>query len=142
MLVTLIGLSTLLWGVVYVGIGVYLTIAGGNAAKRFVGGGGEDMAGGLGPFLAIIFELIAFVGICLILAGAAAMVAGLGVLLRKQWGRILTFVVSGLVLLLGLCIVTAYQEGAGVIALGAAHVLYAVLVIVVLGMNGSEFARN
>jgi hypothetical protein len=140
--VTVIGLITLLLGTTYAAFGAYLAIAGAEAAKQFVGGGGDEAAGGFGPILAIIFEMVAILGICLVIAGLPTMAAGLGVLLRQQWGRVLTFVVAGLVLLLGLSTFAISQRDAVVIGLGAVQVLYAVLVFVVLSQNGAEFARS
>ena len=92
-----------------------------------------------------------FVGALVTGAGGAAsgsavvvgadVLAGLGALLRRQWGRILTLIMSVLAILWGLAALGAYEKGTSYIAFGAAQILYAVLAFVILVKNGAEFSR-
>jgi len=91
-------------------------------------------------------------GVPALLLGVLALVAGLGALLRKQWGRILTLVLAGLSLLsalLHLLSLLSLSLSAGpsqlsvllphfLLAVGAA--LPGVLAFVILIRNGAEFS--
>jgi hypothetical protein len=98
--------------------------------------------------------LLSGVVICFaLLVKAAFMVpAGVGVLLRKQWGRILTLVLAALALQFYLfALISVAQEPVGdahgslktiVIVIAAAQVLYATLAFIILVKNGAEFSSR
>ena len=88
---------------------------------------------GIGP--AIVFVM----GVCFLPLGFLGLLAGLGVLLRKQWGRILTFILAALAILLGLTWVG--DRDATHIAIGVAQVLYGIFAFVILIRNRTEFSR-
>ncbi len=99
---------------------------------------------GLTGFAAFIAAFVGVVGTCIALYGLPAMLAGLGVILRAGWGRVLTLVVAVLTALEGLVLLANYQNGWQPVAIGAAMVLYCVLAFVVLlsKSNAAEFARR
>jgi hypothetical protein len=137
--VTVLSLLTLLWG-------------GGNAALGgglLVGGAGWLAHPGdepWGPVITlggIIPALVIAIGVAFLLLGILGLLAGLGLLLRQPWGRILTFIVAVLAVLSGLASLGAYEPGDSSfdIALGAPQVLYGILAFVILIMNGAAFSR-
>src|SRR6185437_851772 len=96
--VTLLGLITLLLGGAYAALGGCLILAG---AGWFGPPGGDPWVqiialGGIVPAMIILL------GIAFLAQGLLGLLAGLWVLLRKQSGRILTFILGVLAILLGL----------------------------------------
>jgi hypothetical protein len=89
----------------------------------------------------IVSALIIVFGAVFLLLGILALLAGLGVLWRKQWGRILAFIVAAVAILLGLVWVGGSDQEVFDIAVGAVQILYGILAFVVLIMNGVEFSR-
>jgi hypothetical protein len=137
--VTALGLSTLLFGGAYAALGGGLIIGGVNWFMHPPSK--EPMVrvitlGGIVPALIIVlggaFLLPAFLGL----------LAGWGVLLRKQWGRILAFIVAVVAILLGLLWVSGSDPDANAIAIGAAQLLYSILAFVILIVKGAEFSRS
>jgi hypothetical protein len=81
------------------------------------------------------------IGVAFLLQGVLGMLAGLGVLWHKPWGRIMTFVVAVLAILWGLASLGFYDQGAIYIAFGAAQLLYGILAFVILIKSGAAFSR-
>ncbi|HEV3116842.1 MAG TPA: hypothetical protein VGY58_07310, partial [Gemmataceae bacterium] len=81
------------------------TIAGflGGAMKAQVQKAGDPQAAQAAQGLAgLLIAWAAVLGACIMLVGVPLIVAGIGVLNRRQWGRILTLVLVGLMTLLSL----------------------------------------
>jgi len=91
--------------------------------------------GGIAPAFMIVF------GVAFLPPGILGLLAGLGILLRKQWGRILTFILAVAAILLGLVWVGGSDQEATDIAIGAAQILYGILAFVILIKKGAEFSR-
>jgi hypothetical protein len=92
----------------------------------------------------IVPALIVALGIAFLLPGILALLAGLGVLLRKQWGRILTLIVAVLAILLGLLWGTGVQDAVQDLidlAVAVVQILYGVMAFVILSTKGTEFSR-
>ena len=138
--VTIIGLITILWGGAHAVLGGCL-ILGGDAIDKNLRP--DDLAGGLAPALWILAGLMIVIGVGFLLLGLAGMLAGLGILWRKQWGRVLAFIMAVLsVMVGGLVSLSAYkQDAAGNAAFGATEILYGILAFVVLIKNGAAFSR-
>ena len=85
------------------------------------------------------------IGVAFVPQGILEMLAGSGVLWRKQWGRILTFIVAVLAILWGVASLGAYTQDANgnafFIAFGAIQILYGILAFVVLIQKRGEFSR-
>lgn len=88
--VTVIGLITLLPGGYCTAFGGWAIFAG----EDWLGHPSKDpwmqafALGGIVPALLIVF------GVAFLILGILGLLAGVGVLLRKQWGRILTFIMA------------------------------------------------
>jgi hypothetical protein len=145
--VTIIGLITMFWGGSYAALGGSF-IFGATAMITMHPG---DDRGGLADvdhWVASMFaRLASVIGALLLLQGVVGILAGLGVLWRKQWGRIPTFLLAVLAILWGLLFVGgafagAFEQGATYLALGAAQLLYGILAFVVLIQKGTEFSQS
>ena len=95
-----------------------------------------------------ISPLIWFVsGLVSVPWGSLLLLGGLGLLYRKRWARILTLVVTTLVLLWGLAYVSVgllsgTLDGIGIgLGLGVPLILYSTYVLAVLVKNRAEFTR-
>jgi hypothetical protein len=135
--VTVLGLLTLLLGCAYVAFGGSAIFAG---ADWFVHGNQEPMAdvialGGIVPGFIIMF------GIFFLPPGILALCAGAGVMMRKPWGHMLTYVVAIIAITLGLIWAIGSDQDLPHIAVGAAQILYGILAVVVLTVNCAEFYR-
>lgn len=140
--VTVVGLITLLWGGAGAAYGGFIIFAGGDLAVRMQD---DAAAGGFAFLVRLIADFMIVIGVAVLLQGVLGMLAGLGILLRKPWGRILTFIMAVLAILWGLLFLSGYQDpdpSYTEIAIGAAQVLYGILALVVLIMNGAEFSRS
>jgi hypothetical protein len=141
-IVTVLGLLTLLWGVAGAVCGGILIFAGGDLAVRMKD---DAAAGGYAFLIRLIADFMIVIGVAILLQGVLGTLAGLGTLLRKPWGRILTCIMAVLAILWGLLFLSGYQHSDpnyAEIAAGAAQVLYGILALVVLMMNGAEFSRS
>ena len=145
--VTVIGLITMGWGASYAILGGSL-IFGANAMMTKHPG---DQKGGLADvdhWVASMFaSLGTVIGALLLLQGVMGILAGLGVRWRKQWGRILTFLLAVLAILWSLLIIGgafagAFEQGVTFLAVGAAQLLYGILAFVILSKKGTEFSRT
>jgi hypothetical protein len=151
--VTVIGLLTLLCGGGYVALGADFILGG---AGWFLHPDPElvrvqpepDMGIILGAWLTLGAAVLVVVGILLVLLGLLVLLAALGVLWRKQWGRILTYVVAVLAILLGLlCLSGVYGaqdvvQVTTVLALGVPQVLYGILALVILSIRRADFSGS
>lgn len=90
----------------------------------------------------IIAALVVAIGACFILQGCLGVAAGIGTLLRKQWGRVLAFVVAVLSGLWGFLFVFGSDQDVKSITWGAVHLGYAILTLVLLIKNGAAFTRR
>ena len=94
--------------------------------------------GGLVPaFLIMISGFFLFLGLLWFLAAT-------GVLLRRQYGRILSFILAVPTLLLGIAYLSSIDQGASIveILLGAPQIAFGVFSTFVLIKFGSEFSRQ
>src|ERR1700730_5571553 len=105
--VTIIGLLALLFGIGDAALGSNFIFGGAADEKRLE----HDPAGGFAFLLQILAGLVIVVGVAFLLTGVLGMVAGLGVLWRKPWGRILTFLAAVLAVLWGLASLSFYNQG-------------------------------
>jgi hypothetical protein len=137
-----LGLITLLLGGAHVALGVCLILVGEALARPLREG---DPEGGLAVVVWLAGALMTALGVAFVPQGILEMLAGLGVLLRKQWGRILTFIVAVLAILWGLACLGAYKQDTAAntvfLASGAAQILYGILVFVVLIQKRTEFSQ-
>ena len=135
--VTVVGLATLLWGGAYAALGGQFIWAGASWAER----AGDDPWGPLATFFGLLPALVIAVGVASLLLGLVGLLAGVGLLLRKPWGRVLSFPLSVAAILVGLVWVGGGDQRATEIALGVAQILFGVLTFTVLVRNGAEFSR-
>jgi hypothetical protein len=140
--VTLIGVFTILWGAAEAVWGGCLTFAGADLGARMKD---DSAAWGFAFLLRFLADFMIVAGVVILLQGVLGIVAGLGVVLRKPWGRVLTFIMAVLAIGWGLLFLSSYQGDADLdivqIVLGAAQVLYGILAIVILIAKGSEFSQ-
>ncbi len=141
--VTVLGFLTMLWGIVHTTLGVYLLFVGKALTSSLQKGDLQGVIAVVG-FLAAIYVI--GIGVASVAAGILGMLAGLGVLWRKQWGRILTVIVAVLALIWSLAFLDAYIQDADgkvfMIAFGAAELLYGIVAVVLAIKNGSAFSRS
>jgi hypothetical protein len=134
--VTIIGLITLLLGGAYAAFGGFLIFAGAS----WLGEPRKDPWEQMATLFGILPAFAVLIGVAFLPPGILGLLAGLGVLLRQQWGRILTFLLAVLAILLGLGWVAGSDWDATDIALGAAQVLYGILAFVTLIVRSAEFS--
>ncbi len=130
---TVLGLLTLLLGGGYLVMGGSLVWGGAAMAN--------DPAGGWGPLLQVFAGLIIVLAIPFLLQGVLGLLAGCGVLMRKRWGRLLTFPLAVLAGLWGLAFLGANEHSGSSIVLGAVQLLYGILALVILIRNGTKSSR-
>jgi len=111
------GLNALCGGLLLLSGGV---VAGVGAA-RAAGGGAEGAAAAT-----VIGGLLVVLGVVSLILSIPTIVAGVGVLKRRQWGRVLTLILGGLSGLIGLSLLIRMQAG------GLLQLAYCVFVYVVL----------
>lgn len=136
--VTALGLITVLLGGVYAALGGIVIYTGAAALKKLQ----DDPAGGFGFLLRFLAGFVAVIGVALLVQGVFGILAGLGVLGRSQWGRVLTFIWSVLVILGGLASLAFSDQGATYLAAGAVQLLYGALAFVILIKKRAEFTRR
>ena len=129
--VTVLGLSTLLWGGAYAAWGGYFIFEGAAVLGHLWATAPVD-----GDFQRSFAHLAVVVGVVILLRGVLGLLGGLGVLMRKQWGRLLTLIVAVLAIWGGL-----HSLGGRYPAIATAQLLYGILAFVVLRKNSAEFSR-
>lgn len=136
--VTVLALTTLGLGVAYAALGSDLIWGGATWAARAGGNPWGPVAShfGLGPILVVA------VGVAFLPLGLLGLLAGTGALLRKPWGRTLTFLLAVLAILLGLAWVAGGDLGATDLVLGVAQFLYGILAIIILIKDGSTVSAR
>jgi hypothetical protein len=137
--VTVIGLITLLCGGGYAALGGNFLFGGASWLVR----PDPNIGPVLGVWLTLGAAVLVVVGILFLLLGILVLVAALGLLWRKHWGRILTFIVAVLAILLGLLWLSGVQDvvqDATDLALGGAQVFYGILALVILRMKRADFS--
>jgi hypothetical protein len=144
--VTIVGLITFLWGAAHVVLGGSFIFVGDAIWKDFGPDGDPARAGGLAPLFWMLAGLMIVIGGGFLLLGVPGIVAGLGILWHKQWGRVLAMILAVVSIMVGLLSLSACkQDGAGnatLIAFGAAEILYGILALVVLIRNRTAFTRR
>ena len=139
--VTIIGLTTLLLGAAYAAVGGWFVFAGADWLEH----PSQDpwvqtfALGGLVPIVIILL------GIAFLMPGILGLLAGSGVLARKPWGRILTYIFAVPAILLGLLWISGVQDvvqDATDLAVGAVQMLYGIMAFVVMILNGAEFSTR
>src|SRR5688500_13769788 len=106
--VTIVGLITLLVGGAYAALGGGFLFTGAAAVRELQG----DPAGGLGPVLQVLAGFLAVIGVAFLFSGVLGVSAGLGVLMRRQWGRLLAFLVAAVAGVWGLLTLVFADQGA------------------------------
>src|SRR5262245_34213958 len=121
-------------------MGGALVAGGSGAVQRELGREFGPQASGAMGFLATLMMILAFL---YLLVGAGGIAGGVGVLNRRQWGRILTLVLGGLCGLLALLnLVSVFMGNVPGLASVAIFGGFAVTVFVILlnPVNAREFS--
>jgi hypothetical protein len=135
--VTAIGILTILWGGIYSVLGGMLAFAGDSLWGNL---DPNDPVGGFGPILKILAGLMMVIGVVWLVQGIPALFAGWGVLQRRQWGRIPTFLVALLAMFWSLFLL--FSSDTKWIAIGVIEFAYGVLAFVILIAKSKEFSRT
>ena len=90
----------------------------------------------------ILAAIVAVVGVLFAIQAGLTVPAGLGVILRRGWGRILTFIVASLAMLWGAAFIAVTTADSLYLALGLAQIAYGLFAILVLATNGDEFREH
>ena len=133
---TVLGGLTLLVGIAHAALAGSLIIGGSNIMRDPA----NDPDKGWGFVTQFFAGILVALGIALILEGILEIAAAAGVLYRKRWGQILMILVAVTSLGWGALFVSTAGEDAWATALGASHLLYGILAIVVLILRSGEFA--
>lgn len=128
-----LGLLTLLMGVAYAVAGGAIIIAMDDWLSQGEGQIANAFSGGM-------IDNYLIVGWLLLVPALLGLVAGLGLLLRKQWGRFLGFSFAGVAMLLGVILLARGAQEFEDVALGTVQVLFAILVGIVLVLKGAVFS--
>jgi hypothetical protein len=134
--ITIFGSITLFLGLAYLAFAGCLIFAGtfGLAAPP------EDPWQQMATLFGILPVFVVLIGMALLPVGILGLLAGLGTLLRRGWGRTLTIILAALAGLLGLVWLIGSDGNAVDIALGSAQVLYSILAIAILITRWAEFS--
>jgi hypothetical protein len=150
--VTLVGILTLLYGLLFIAIGVAFFVYG-TAVLDFVMGRvneatlTEDQRKALEDGRKFLTSFLAIFAGCNILWGLLPFISSFGVLMRKNWGRVIAIIFALLTLLAAGYALYKEYEAPGAIndklipfATSGAFALYGLLTIIVLLVSGREFA--
>ena len=134
-MVTAVGVVNFLLGGLNALCGGVLIMGGGLAA----GAGAASAAGGEPEAAAaatIVGGLIIVIGVVVLILSLPMIIAGVGIVKRRQWGRVLTLILRGILGVLGLLSLASAQPG------GLVQLAYCMFVFVVLlnAKYASEFA--
>jgi hypothetical protein len=135
--ITIFAAITLFIGFAYAAFGGWLIVAGASLLADPPADPWKQMAFLFG----ILPAFIVMIGLAFLPLGILGLLAGLGILLRRGWGRILTYILAASAALLGLVWLAGSDGEAIDIALGAAQVLYGILAFVILITKSAEFSR-
>jgi len=139
--VTAAGVLTVVWGCWHVILGVWtVLIAVGWLAKANSEPWWPVLTFfGLLPLIAIV------IATGFVLYGLLGLFAGVGVIRRRRWARIVTGVIAGLALFLGvLTIIVPSDQSIGGLDLvtTSIQILYGAFTVLVLATRGAEFSRG
>src|SRR5262245_40996489 len=112
--VTVVGVATLLLGVGYTILSSVFIYSGVHAAQTLPD---DDATQGWAPLLAFVSGIVALIGVLFVAPGVLGITAGAGVLCRKPWARVLTFLVAAVALLWGVAFLALSDHGGTLIAL-------------------------
>jgi hypothetical protein len=136
--VTIIGVVCLLCGLGYLVVGGHLIL---GVAGWFAQPDPDSQV--IAPVALLAAPLLILFGVLFLVLGFVDVLAALGILLRKQWGRILTFVAAGLAIVLGLLWLSGVNDivqDATDFAVGAVQILFGVAAIIILSIKRAEFS--
>jgi hypothetical protein len=132
--ITIIGGCTILIGIVHFITGGGLIFGGSMMVSETAENAGQWEA-----FLKIIGGMVAALGILFFLQGALMCAAGWGILKRRLWSWILTFIMALLTIFWGLTAMIINVASAWNILYGLVLVVYGVAALVLLIKRGKEF---
>jgi hypothetical protein len=136
--VSVIGWLTLLLAALYAtlaGMLLFIGVAAGTEAAAPAKPTGWE---GLGMLVAAVSALV---GIAFLLLTSLGIPAGLGVLMRRQWGRILTFIFAPFAILTGIGFALGTPDELYVL-IGVAQILYGFFAILIMALGGADFRRR
>jgi hypothetical protein len=158
--VTFAGLANVLFGGAYIALGVVILVQGAEVLQELTQAGvqvqqevqglpaeaqqGGDVFAkgmeGMGGFFAAFAAVIAG---CTMLWGLPQFIAGLGVIFRKGWGRVLAILFGFLGILAGLGGMLSYQQGQVMVVYGLVTLVYGIVTLAFLlpGKYAAEFRR-
>lgn len=84
--------------------------------------------------------LLAVISGVLLVQGAFAVIAAVGVLMRRTYGRVMAILLG--IIWIGWGTLAVLAEDAGVIVVGGAHIAVGIGAIVVMSVTGDEFGRR
>jgi hypothetical protein len=137
--VVLLGLATVILGAMYALVGATLLYAGVHALGQLPG---DEQQSGWAPVLAAVMGFVVVFGVALLVQGVPQVVAGMGVMLRRPWARVLTLVMAVPTALWGIVLLATGNSTASTIVLGVVQVAYGVLAWAALMSYGTEFSRE
>jgi hypothetical protein len=148
--VTVLAIGNFVWAGLYLAAGVYLVIAGSHVASLFAAtpppAGADRKTAAVKDVGTTVSEtltvLVAVAAVLLFLQAVPLVLAGLGVLRRRRWGRFLTLLLGGFALFQGLSLLASGK--AGLIFPGLVLAGYAVAAFVILLRRpaAAEFAST
>jgi hypothetical protein len=136
--VTVVGVLTLVLAAIYAFVGGTLIYSGVRGTMT----ADEAAAQGWASTLRLVSGFVAGVGAMVLLQGILGLLAGVGVLGRRAWGRILALVLAVPVLLWGLLFLGVSDGNTSTIVIGVVQVVCGLLTLVVLLRNGDDFRRT
>jgi len=136
--VTAAGYGTLLWGAWNAVLGVTAIYNG----IAWLTHPGDDAWWPVATLFGVLPVIVIVIGVAFVLYGVLSVIAGIGVLRRKRWGRILALILACLAVLTGAPALFLSFDGsvtASDLALVVTQLVYAVFALVVLATRGGEF---
>jgi hypothetical protein len=121
--------------------GAAILIAKAAAPTTTGSGSGGSLWAALSVIVRVIAVILVMLGAVCVLLGALGVLAGAGTLRRKQWGRILALILAVPAFLVGLLALSEADGAAPLVVVGATHLLYGVLAVIILIRYGAEFSR-
>lgn len=140
-LVTLMGLANLLLGGAYAYLGGSAIYAGVMAPANARANFGDEWAL-IATMFGIIPAILIVIGLAFLLFGVLMFLAGLGIIWRNEFARIVALILAVFVVLLGLVLAIGGNRDAESIAIGAVQICYGILAFVALISRRVEFGRR